>query len=260
MNEQVMHLRPSQVIVKSVQYNEYSLYLHGRIGEPDDFMEHFEVYKTANEGDVIRLYITSEGGSLATGMEYIRHMRECDATIIGILGVEVASMASAIALECDEIEVDEMSTMLIHSFSYGAMGTESSIYNQARFNNKLNERWIRNHYEGFLDESRISDVLKGVDVLLDSEEIIECWNRLHQAEGVEGEDVTNETKSSYLEDSIEEAVTKAFKKQQKAVNIFNNGFLGGNLDVGEHLIGSPVMDYAQSNDKESPLVDFDNDK
>src|SRR3972149_6689443 len=142
MNE-LFTQRPSQVITNTMQYTEYNLYLHGKIGDADDFMEHFSVFKMANDGDVIRLYITSEGGSLSTGMEYIRHMRECRAPIIGVLGVEVASMSSAIALECDEIELDEMTTMLIHSFSYGAMGSEASIYNQATFNHKLNERWIR---------------------------------------------------------------------------------------------------------------------
>src|SRR5690554_2885391 len=86
--------KPSQVITQTIQFTEYNLYLHGEIGGPDDFMEHFAVYKMANEGDIVRLYINSQGGSLATGMEYIRHMRECEAKIIAVLGVEVASMAS----------------------------------------------------------------------------------------------------------------------------------------------------------------------
>lgn len=179
MNELLLP-KPSQLITNTIQFTEYSLYLHGKIGEPDDFMEHFAVYKQARECDVVKLYIVSEGGSLATGMEYIRHMRECEAPIIAVLGVEVASMASAIALEADEIEVDEMSTMLIHSFSYGAMGTESAIFNQAQFNNKLNERWIRKHYSTFLTEDQLSDVFKGVDVLMDSDQILESWARLKQ--------------------------------------------------------------------------------
>jgi ATP-dependent protease ClpP protease subunit len=185
MNE-LFAQRPSQVITNTMQYTEYNLYLHGKIGDADDFMEHFSVFKMANDGDVIRLYITSEGGSLSTGMEYIRHMRECRAPIIGVLGVEVASMASAIALECDEIELDEMTTMLIHSFSYGAMGSEASIYNQATFNNKLNERWIRKHYSSFLDDDQLSDVFKGVDILLDSDQIAERWGLMQEAREAQG--------------------------------------------------------------------------
>lgn len=175
--------KPSQVITQTIQFTEYNLYLHGEIGGPDEFMEHFAVYKTASEGDIVRLYINSLGGSLATGMEYIRHMRECEAKIVAVLGVEVASMASAIALEADEIELDELSTLLIHSISYGAGGPESSVYSQAMFNNKLNERWIRTTYEDFLEDGEFADVFKGVDIMLDSEQIKDRWNKRERIRG-----------------------------------------------------------------------------
>lgn len=182
MSEMFMQ-RPSQVITNTIQFTEYNLYLHGEIGEADDFMEHFAVYKSANEGDLVRLYINSPGGSLSTGMEYIRHMRECDAKIIAVLGVEVASMASAIALEADEIELDEMSTLLIHSFQYGTHGSEFSVYNQAQFNNRLNQRWIKNHFGEFLSEEELEDVFKGVDILLDAEQISSRWKRMQGEDG-----------------------------------------------------------------------------
>lgn len=92
-------------------------------------------------------------------------------------------MASAIALEADEIEVDEMSTMLIHSFQYGTQGSEHSVYNQAQFNNRLNERWVKAHFGEFLREEELDDVFKGVDILLDAEEIVERWNGMNEEEG-----------------------------------------------------------------------------
>ena len=187
MSEMFMQ-RPSQVITNTIQFTEYNLYLHGEIGEADDFMEHFAVYKSANEGDLVRLYINSPGGSLSTGMEYIRHMRECSANIIAVLGVEVASMASAIALEADEIELDEMSTLLIHSFQYGTHGSEFSVYNQAQFNNRLNQRWIKNHFGEFLSEEELEDVFKGVDILLDAEQISQRWERMNREDSYNCDD------------------------------------------------------------------------
>lgn len=184
--------KPSQVITHTIQFTEYNLYLHGEIGGPDDFMEHFAVYKTANEGDLIRLYVNSLGGSLSTGMEYIRHMRECEAKIIAVLGVEVASMASAIALEADEIELDEMSTLLIHSFQYGTQGSEFSVYNQAQFNNRLNQRWIENHFGEFLSKEELEDVFKGVDILLDAEQISRRWERLNREDSCNRDDCCEE--------------------------------------------------------------------
>ena len=198
--------KPSQVITQTIQFTEYNLYLHGEIGGPDDFMEHFAVYKTASEGDIVRLYINSQGGSLSTGMEYIRHMRECEAKIVVVLGVEVASMASAIALEADEIELDELSTLLIHSISYGAGGPESSVYTQAMFNNKLNERWIRSTYEDFLEEDEFADVFKGVDIMLDADQIMEKWNKRERVRGGECDCEHCPCDDEYVEEEADQVV------------------------------------------------------
>lgn len=238
MNDDLIQaMKPSQVISKSYVNNEYYLYLHGEIGSPDNFLEHFALYRTATAHDVIFLYVNSNGGSLATGMEYIRHMRECEAPIVCILGMEVASMASAIALEATDIIVDDMSTMLVHSFSYGAIGTEYSIYNQATFNKKLNERWIRSHYSNFLDENQLQDALKGVDILLDSDEIKERWTNLQEYRNsqpcncgdsscprspenlamLEDEEFDEEipTLESIIEKAVEEGVKKALAARDK---------------------------------------------
>lgn len=208
MKEVLMQQRPSQVISNTIQGTEYNLYLHGEIGHPDDFMEHFAVYKTANDNDCIRLWVNSLGGSIATGVEYIQHMKECAAPIIAVIGVDCASMASALALSADEIEVCDMSTMLIHAFSYGVAGVESHVYNHASFNKKLNERFIKNTYGQFLDSEQLSDVLKGVDVLLTSEEIINCWENLQIARMEVQEDAGEQSREEHktLEDIIEESV------------------------------------------------------
>lgn len=168
--------KPSQVITNSFMNTEYNLYLHGAIGEADEMMEHYSVYHSAGPQDLIRLWLVSPGGDLATGSEYAAHMEECKAPIIGIVGMGTASMATALAMKCDDLEISDMSTFLVHGFSYGTGGTESSVYNQAVFNKKLNERWVRNTYTGFLTEQEIVDTLRGVDILIDSEDLQERWN------------------------------------------------------------------------------------
>lgn len=175
MSEQMMQMRPSQVITNTFVNTEYNLYLHGSIGEADEMMEHYSVYHQAGPNDVIKLWLVSPGGSLATGSEYVAHMQRCQAPIIGVVGLETASMATAIAMNCDDLEITDMSTFCVHGFSYGAGGVEHSVYNQAVFNKKLNERWVRNTYTGFLSEQEISDTLRGVDILLDSEELKTRW-------------------------------------------------------------------------------------
>lgn len=166
--------KPSQLISKTFVSNEYNLYLHGEIShDADEYLEHFAVYHQAGPEDLIRLWIQSPGGSVSVGHQYIQHMNRCGATIVAVIGMGTASEGTAICLAADDWEVDEMSTFLVHGFSYGTYGHEAQVYNTAAFNKKLNERSLRNTYSGFLKEEEILEALKGVDLLFDGEELME---------------------------------------------------------------------------------------
>lgn len=170
--------KPSMCITNTAQFTEYSLYLTGEITSPEDYMEFYAVLKAANRGDVVRIYISSCGGQLATATLIKNHIETCDAEVIGVLGTDVASAASDIALSCDSIEVGPMSCMLIHNFSYATGFSHAvSIHNQAQFNKDLNERWVRGVYGDFLPPETLDKVLDGVDVMLNAEQIVEYWNK-----------------------------------------------------------------------------------
>lgn len=226
MTDLTMMHKPSQLISKSFVSNEYNLYLHGEISHnADDYLEHFAVYHQAGPEDIIRLWIQSPGGSLAVGNEYIRHMGQCGAPIIAVIGMDCASQATAIALAASAWEVDEMSTFLIHGFSYGAFGHEAQVYNQATFNKKLNEKWVRSTYTGFLDEDQILDALKGVDLLFDAEELMERLDSFKEyresqpcpcgSPECESNQDQGEEKGFSLEDMMSDIATKAVDQAMK---------------------------------------------
>jgi ATP-dependent protease ClpP protease subunit len=174
MSDISMVQKPSQLISKTFVSNEYNLYLHGEIShDADEYLEHFAVYHQAGPEDLIRLWIQSPGGSVSVGHQYIQHMNRCGATIVAVIGMGTASEGTAICLAADDWEVDEMSTFLVHGFSYGTYGHEAQVYNTATFNKKLNERSLRNTYSGFLKEEEILEALKGVDLLFDGDELME---------------------------------------------------------------------------------------
>lgn len=171
----------SKVLVSQKVVNEYSLYLIDTIISADQYIDHFATFKEAGPDDVIFLHLNSQGGSVSVGQMYIRHMRECVAPIIGFVGMDCASQCAAIAMQCDDLVTDEMSTMLIHSFSYGAQKDAVGVYKQATFNMKLNETWLNSNFTGMLTEEEREDVLKGADVLLDSTQIEGRWAKIYEA-------------------------------------------------------------------------------
>ncbi len=163
--------KQSSVLTRSIQSTEYCVYLHGAIGEPQQWYEHYAVYKSAGPDDIIKLYINSPGGNMATAMEYISHMQQCNAPIMAIIGMDCASAATAIALAADGWETSPFSTFLVHGFSYGLGGNAAHVANHASFNTRLNERFIREIYGSFLTDEEVADILKGVDVLIDSDDL-----------------------------------------------------------------------------------------
>lgn len=224
MSEEINPLmKPSQIISKSFVSNEYNLYLHGEISHnADEYLEHFAVYHQATGEDLIRLWIQSPGGSVSVGDQYIKHMKRCQAPIVAVIGMGTASEATAISLAADEWEVDEMSTFLVHGFSYGAYGHEAQVYNTATFNKKLNEKSLRLTYSGFLTEEEIQEALKGVDLLFDGEELSQRlvnYKEYRQSQpcncgdpncGVDSEE--DEEPEITLEDIISNAVEKGIQE------------------------------------------------
>lgn len=172
--------QPSKVLVNTMQFSEYTLYITGPITSPDAYMEHFAALKAAQEGDVVIIHLNTPGGDLSTTTMLIDHIRDCPARVVGVVGMECASAGSALMMAMDEIRVSELSTVLIHSFSYSVGGNAGSVHNHADFNNRLNERWIRATYGDFLPEAKILRVLDGIDILLDADQIVEYWNNMQR--------------------------------------------------------------------------------
>lgn len=235
MNDDLIPMmKPSQCISKTFASTEYNLYLHGEISHnADEYLEHFAVYHQAGPDDLIRLWIQSPGGSVAVGNQYIQHMKRCPATIVAVIGMGTASEGTAICLAADDWEVDEMSTFLVHGFSYGTYGHEAQVYNTATFNKKLNERSLRSTYSGFLTEEEIIEALKGVDLLFDGEELLDklqafreyrqsqpcnCGNpaceRSPENMALLGEEEDFEEMPTF-EEMVESAVTRALEQYEK---------------------------------------------
>lgn len=238
MNDDLIPMmKPSQCISKTFASTEYNLYLHGEISHnADEYLEHFAVYHQAGPDDLIRLWIQSPGGSVAVGNQYIQHMKRCPATIVAVIGMGTASEGTAICLAADDWEVDEMSTFLVHGFSYGTYGHEAQVYNTATFNKKLNERSLRSTYSGFLTEEEILEALKGVDLLFDGEELLDklqafreyrqnqpcnCGNPAcergpeNMALLEEEEDFEVPTLEDIIQKAVEEGVTKALAERDR---------------------------------------------
>lgn len=155
-----------------VRYNtsaDYVIRLARPITEADDFADEFQILAAAGKDDTVRMLIVSPGGSLDTCSLITKSMAECKASITGWIGPTCASAGSAIALACDDWEVDEMSCLMIHTASFGDGGKAPEV--EASVASKLRQirRWVTNTYAGFLTEEEIENVIAGRDYWFDVE-------------------------------------------------------------------------------------------
>lgn len=162
---------PIRIMVRQNVSNEYLIRIARPISDPDDFSEELQVLMAAREEDVVKIQLITPGGLVTTAHLIVKAIRECKATTVAWIGPECASAGTAIALACDEWEVDEMSSFMVHTAAYGSYGKTQEIRAHTEHTTSMLERWIRTTYSGFLMPDEIEKLLDGKDYYFEGEEL-----------------------------------------------------------------------------------------
>ena len=144
--------------------------------EPRYYDEVVALLASACEDDTIIWNINSKGGFVDTLQMLLGWKAMCQAKQVHVLCGDASSCASAFFLsEADEYIVSEGATLFIHEFQVGNRGTNSNVVRRVEHTTKENERFVRETYKGFLDESKgeIDEVLRGVEFYFNANEIRE---------------------------------------------------------------------------------------
>ncbi|WP_443699002.1 ATP-dependent Clp protease proteolytic subunit [Pseudomonas sp.] len=202
--------------------------IHEDITEPVNFSDEFDLIDRALEQDTIVLDLCTGGGHMDTAMLFVRSLNSCAANTVCIIGPEVASAGSVIALSCKEWILDDTSSLMIHTSSYGIMAKDTDIFEHANFSRQQLKRLYENVYSGFLSVDELSDVIKGTPFYFDVENIAERLDSLQEYRENQGcgkEDCTecnSDKPEASLESIIQEAVQKGVQAALSAERIAVN--------------------------------------
>lgn len=163
--------KPNRILVNQHLVNEYHLRLARPITEIDDFDDEFQLFASAGERDVIKIDIVTPGGSVDTAHMLCRAIASTAAHTIAYIGPTCASAGTAIALACEEWEIDDMSSFMVHTVQYGYAGTAPHVKANVDHNDKMIERFVRSTYTGFLTEEEILRVLDAREIYFEGEEL-----------------------------------------------------------------------------------------
>lgn len=173
MSEEMIMNKPNRILMTQHVANEYHLRLARPITEVDDFEDEFQLFAAAGERDVIKIDIVTPGGSMDTAHMLCRAIQRTAAHVVAYIGPTCASAGTAIALACEEWEIDDMSSFMVHTGSYGYVGMAPHVEANVRHNTKMIERYVRLTYAGFLTEEEIERVIDGREMYFEGEELAE---------------------------------------------------------------------------------------
>lgn len=160
----------------------YNAYLTGDIVEPFAYNELCYVLEQAAEGEKVYLHINTYGGHIDSAFKIIAAIKRCEATVVARLTGTVASAGTIITLTCDEVEVEDFTSFMIHNYSTGAQGKGHEIVDYINFADKDLKKTFTHIYKDFLTTREINEVLKGKDMWLSTEDIRKRWEKKQEKE------------------------------------------------------------------------------
>lgn len=158
---------------RTIPTKVYTLYLDGEIGAPSDYRDHMEALESANEWDEVRVIISSGGGRLDSGLMLIDGIKACRAPVTAYIHDICGSMATGVALACQNWLLGDFAYFFVHTASWGTFGKDSEIRSHVQFMDKRIDKFLHSMYDGFMSSEEISLVGKGQDLWIDSEELKE---------------------------------------------------------------------------------------
>ena len=202
----------SRIISKNaVHIHEF--YLSGDIDQPQEYIEWYDIIRSASQNDIIKIYINSSGGDLFTAIQFMRVLQETDATIS--VSVEGACMSAAtlIFLQGHQFEVSPHSMFMFHNYSSGVMGKGGEMYDRLSHEKGWSEKLMRDVYADFLTDDEITSILGSKDIWMDGDEIIERLK--HKVAIMEAELEEKEKTDEPVEEEAPAKKKKAPRKTKK---------------------------------------------
>lgn len=152
------------------QTAEHIIFIDKNISAPEDYRDEMLILDQAGPEDEVNIYINSGGGRIDTGLMLINGIRGCKAPVTAYIH-EASSMATCIALACDNWVLGEFSYFMLHTATWGVIGKDQEVISQVEFMKNYIDKFLKSMYSGFLTPSELATLAKGQDKWVDREEL-----------------------------------------------------------------------------------------
>lgn len=159
-----------QVQFFPAKHGTYVADLFGYIHSPGQFSQIVTVLDNMQPEDQLIINLCSLGGSLSAISSLLHAINKTEGSVHICATGSNASAATLVLLAGDSFELSEDFEALLHNGSFGVGGNFNEVRVQSPFALQHMEKVLRNHYQFFLSDYEIDEMLKGVDIALGPEE------------------------------------------------------------------------------------------
>jgi ATP-dependent protease ClpP protease subunit len=160
-------------------------YMADEIGSPDNYNKLCHELEIAEPDETVVLHLNTGGGYIDSAFKVIASIKRCKAVVVARLTGTVASAGTIIALSCDELEVEDFTSFMVHNYSGGAGGKGHEIIDYVNFSDKNITTTFKKLYSGFLTTRELNAVIKGKDMWMGTEEVQKRWVKMKDTNNVE---------------------------------------------------------------------------
>lgn len=151
---------------KFLQKAQHTIFLDKAIGAPEEYRDEMILLEDAGPDDDVRIVINSPGGRLDSGLMLINGIRACQAPVTALVH-EAGSMATGIALACDDWMLGEFSYFMLHTATWAAWGKDQEVHSQVDFMKKYVDQFLKSMYTGFVSAKELQELARGQDMWID---------------------------------------------------------------------------------------------
>lgn len=221
-SQQILNQLTYGVVSRPIAYT-HDIFIDKELVQPLEWRLELDTIRNASPNDIVNLRINCPGGSNMVMGAFVKAIAECQGHVVGHIEHTCASAATIIFLACHEFIVSDDAEFMVHTSSLGYGGKQNNFNEYAIFVNKSNERLMRKYYEGFLSQEEIDLTLKGADLWMNSEEVIErLQNKIEKETEEEPEPLTREVAENL---SKEELINAMFGEQEEVEHVTKEDFV-----------------------------------
>lgn len=163
---------PSSFIRTSKQeIHSHTVFFDEDIGNPAKYRDLISSLYMADEMSEFNLFMNTSGGSLPSCMAIVEAIKATPAIVRAIIVGDCHSAGSIIALHAHEVIVTDSASMMIHTASYSTGGNTHNVQAYTDFSTVYINKILESTYAGFLTDSELDSVKKGVELWLHAEDI-----------------------------------------------------------------------------------------